>query len=302
VPILGQSDDPRLPNGLADLAFMNRVFHHFSQPRAMLRSLWLDLKPGGYLVIVDQKEGPLTDWTPMEKRQDQHHWTGETTVVRLAREEGFLFHDLLDDLWHEKKPFVLAFQRPRNGTEPKGDPDPAQPLADPGPFLKSLPLPKADEACVLYFGLDGGRSLLETLRAQLNPSVSICDVVLEEWALAKDETPSGSKGEGIETLRTEKGELQNAAKRSFQAILFADAYHRLWDPAKLLAQLRDRLPQGGHLVILDRQGPNNEPRRQAGHHRRISPKLVRQEMKTAGFEFVQEMDAPSPDRFVLVFR
>ena len=57
VAVLGQSDDPRLPDGFCDLIYMNRVFHHFSRPRDMLNRLWTDLKPGGYLVIVDQQEG-----------------------------------------------------------------------------------------------------------------------------------------------------------------------------------------------------------------------------------------------------
>lgn len=32
VPGLGQSEDPRLPDGFADLIYMNRVFHHFARP------------------------------------------------------------------------------------------------------------------------------------------------------------------------------------------------------------------------------------------------------------------------------
>lgn len=34
-PVLGQSDDPRLPGGLAHLIYLNRVFHHFAKPQAM---------------------------------------------------------------------------------------------------------------------------------------------------------------------------------------------------------------------------------------------------------------------------
>jgi len=91
--VLGQSQDPRLPDGFADLVYMNRVFHHFAQPQAMLERLWFDLKPGGFLVIVDREKGPLTHWAPVARREKEHHWTGETTVVRVAREAGFLFHD-----------------------------------------------------------------------------------------------------------------------------------------------------------------------------------------------------------------
>lgn len=98
VPVLGHSADPRLPDGKSDLVYMHRVFHHFSKPRSMLRSFWFDLKPGGHLVIVDQNEGPLKDWTPFEKREKKHHWTDKTAVVRMTRKEGFEFADILDPI------------------------------------------------------------------------------------------------------------------------------------------------------------------------------------------------------------
>jgi ubiquinone/menaquinone biosynthesis C-methylase UbiE len=50
-PVLGQSDDPRLPDGLANLIYMNRVLHHFAKPQPMLQRLWQDLKPGGLLEL-----------------------------------------------------------------------------------------------------------------------------------------------------------------------------------------------------------------------------------------------------------
>jgi ubiquinone/menaquinone biosynthesis C-methylase UbiE len=138
VPILGQTDDPRLPDGLANLIYLNLVFHHFSQPQAMLERLWADLKPGGYLVVVDQQKGFLKDWTPMENREKQHHFTAETTVVRLARQAGFLFYSAPEELWHEKEPFVLVFRKPIPPAKHAGEPNPPLPL-DPNAVLRSLP-------------------------------------------------------------------------------------------------------------------------------------------------------------------
>src|SRR5580765_1443276 len=46
-PVLGTTDDPKLPNGLLDLILMVDVYHEFSEPQAMLRRMHDALKPGG---------------------------------------------------------------------------------------------------------------------------------------------------------------------------------------------------------------------------------------------------------------
>src|SRR5208282_782392 len=180
VPVLGQSADPCLPPGALDLDYMHYVFHHFSHPREMLRQLWLGLKPGGLLVIIDREKGPLRVWVEDETREKQHHWTGETTVVRLARESGFLFEAALDDAWVEKEPFVLAFRKPAQPTAPGRDPDPAL-LLEADPVVKALALPKGKQAKLAFFGLDQSRVLLPALQKKLRKEATIYDVVIEEW-------------------------------------------------------------------------------------------------------------------------
>jgi SAM-dependent methyltransferase len=300
VPVLGQSDDPRLPNGAADVIYMNRVFHHFARPEAMLHRMRADLKPGGYLVIVDQQEGPLTDWTQTEKREKEHHWTAETTVVRLAREAGFLFHDLLDDLWHEQPPFVLAFRRPPGATRPDGEPDLPQPL-DVDALIRVLPERPAAKGAVAFCGLDRGRATFPAIRATWPASTRFYDIILNEWALAREELPPDSQADGVEVLRTEKAELNLPDQVSFDAILFVDAYHRLWEPLPILKQLGAVLSDSGFLAVVDRQGPDDETRRLAGHRRRIAPERVIQEMREAGFELRERLEAPAADRFFLLF-
>lgn len=119
--VLGRSDDPCLPAESIDLAYMSRVYHHFAKPREMLRGIWRSLKPGGYLVIVDQRRGTLRDWVPRHVREEKHHWIAETTVVREAREEGFAFFACAEQLWHEDDPFALVFRRPENSENPGGE-------------------------------------------------------------------------------------------------------------------------------------------------------------------------------------
>lgn len=298
VPVLGQSDDPRLPNGQADMMYMHFVFHHFSEPSAMLRTMWLDLKPGGYLTIVDRQKGPLTDWVAMAEREEHHHWTGETTVVRLAREAGYEFVDALDDLWTEKGAFVLVFQRPLGVAAPQGDvaqqtgPDPQQVVEQ----LSSL----AQDKNVVLVALDAGRKILPALRQALSAESTLYDVVLEEWAISKDELPAGTDGDQTKVLRTEKGDIDLPADADVDLVLFAGTYHRLWRPTILLERLRSAMPPDGRVVIVDRKGPDDEPRRLANHRRRIAPAQVCKELEQAGFKLVQAGAKPLAAGFFLL--
>lgn len=300
VPVLGQSDDPRLPDGFVDLIYLNRVFHHLAQPQAMLRRLHQDLKPGGLLVVVDQHRGPLTDWAPTERREEEHHWTGETTVVRLAREAGFLFHDVLEDVWHEPQPFVLAFRKPAAPPPDAGDPDLPPPL-DAKALVRALPIPQQDGWAAIFVGLDRGRAVLPALKEGLPPSTRLADVVLDEWALTLEELPPGAPHPGTEVLRKNNNSLALPPDMRLGLVLFVDAYQWLWEPVPLLRQLRERMPNSGLLAIVERQGPDDEPRRLAGHHRRISSRRVAEEMREAGFQLRQTLAAPTEDRCFLLF-
>jgi SAM-dependent methyltransferase len=301
VPVLGQTTDPRLPDGRADLIYMHRVFHHFSRPRSMLRSFWFDLEPGGHLVIVDQQKGPLRDWTPFEKREGEHHWTGETAVVRMAREAGFEFVDNLDPIWVEDSPFVLAFRRPLASHEPDGDPAPSPELDAPA-VLRVPPVAGRLAGNVLVVALDAGRGVIPLLRERAGASSRLQDVVLEEWALSKEELPEGADSEGGQVLRTEKGDLQLADDTVLDLVLFVDAYHRLWDPKALLGTLRGHLSPEGRIVVLDVSGPQDESRRVAGHRRRVAPSRVRSDMEAAGLVPGEEVEYTGDGRFLLVFR
>ena len=69
----------------------------------------------------------------------------------------------------------------------------------------------------------------------------------------------------------------------------------------LLRRLKQQMPESGRLVVLDRKGSEAEPRRLANHRRRISFKLVTEDMRQAGFQLQRKLPAPEKDRFFLVF-
>jgi len=55
----GAVDDVRLPPAAMDLVLMVDVYHEFSEPQKMLRSIRTALKPGGRLVLLEyRKEDP----------------------------------------------------------------------------------------------------------------------------------------------------------------------------------------------------------------------------------------------------
>ena len=62
--ILGQENDPELPEGELDLIFIISSYHHFDDPVALLGRARKALKPGGRLAIVE--------WLPFENGQESY--------------------------------------------------------------------------------------------------------------------------------------------------------------------------------------------------------------------------------------
>jgi len=272
--VLGRDDDPCIPENSANLIYMKRVYHHFSKPRSMLRGIWKALKPGGYLVIVDQRRGTLRDWVSREKRAKKHFFIAETTVVREAREEGFIFVQSAEELWHEKDPFVLIFQRPDAVEKLGGDPDPFLPLDIEKVSQLLIPL-KQRYRNPIFIGLGEGRKLIKPLMNAT--STSGCDIVLEEWATQKNEKPPRVEGISLPSKLTEKGDPK-LDQVSVDAVFFIDTYHLLFHSETLLSKLKESLAQTGCIYVLDRSSEKHLSRREASHRRKIHPDDVVNEM------------------------
>jgi len=295
--LLGKNDDPELPESACDLAYMHFVYHHFSQPREMLRGIRRGLKPGGYLVIVDRQKGTLRDWVPREERRQKHFWIAETTVVREAREEGFAFVGCAEDRWNEKDPFVLVFQRPKGSSEPGRDPDSLLPL-DVDNLARRLAPPHGKYQHPVFIALGEARKVIAPILEQ--SSGQGLDIVLEEWATQKDERPPLPKDVSLPSVPTDKGDPQ-LGPEPIDAVFFLDSYDLLFHGKTLLAKLHEKLTPEGRVYVLDRKAKQPLSRREASHHRQISPETVREEMKAAGFTLLSEEPPPAADRFLLVF-
>ncbi len=295
--VVGEAGDPGLPAGSVDMAYMNRVYHHFSQPRQMLQGIWRALKPGGYLMIVDQHLGTLTDWVPREERAKKHFWIAETTVVREAREQGYLFVECAEGDLKGNDQFVLIFQRPVGLDAPDRDPDPASPLP-PAVAEQLLPAPDTTPRRVALVALGEGRKLIGPMLEAM-PCDAV-DIVLEEWATQKDERPWLPAGMSLSSVLTEKGDPKLSGE-PLDAVYFLDSYHLLFHGPQLLAKLREQLAPSGCVFVLDRQAPKPIPRREASHRRMIAAETVKEEMNQAGFQLLRELPRPAEDRFLMVF-
>ena len=102
--ILGEEDDPKLPNNEIDLAFIVDAYHEFSFPREMGERLKEALTPGGQLVLVEYRaEDPRVPIKPLHKMSEKQV-KQEMAAIGLTwvRTESYL-----------PQQHVLIFQKPR---------------------------------------------------------------------------------------------------------------------------------------------------------------------------------------------
>jgi len=297
IAMLGSSISPCLPYDSLDLVYMNRVYHHFAKPREMLRQIWRSLRPDGYLVVVDQRRGTLRDWVPRHEREKKHYWIAETTVVREAREEGFIFKACAEDFWHEKEPFILIFQRPKKLRLPGLDPDQFRSISIKDCCHLFLPSTGCYQNPVFVALGEARRLMVPILEHSKGEGL---DIVLEEWATQKEERPPLPPGVLLPSVLTNNGD-PNLSDKPIDVVFFLDSYHLLFHSKNLLDKIHQKLVRNGRVYVLDRKANMPLSRREASHHRKISPKTVEREMKEAGFTLWFRGPRLARDRFLLVF-
>ena len=102
--VLGEQDDPKLPNNQIDLAFIVDAYHEFSFPREMGERLQKSLKPGGKLVLVEYRaEDPRVPIKPLHKMSE----------VQVKQEIAAIGLDWVRTESYLPQQHVLIFQKPR---------------------------------------------------------------------------------------------------------------------------------------------------------------------------------------------
>jgi predicted methyltransferase len=97
--IVGEEDDPHLPAGTVDAVLICNTYHEFSNPGLILHRVFLSLRPGGRMVVVDR--------APRETEAQHTHEVPLAAVEGQLRNQGFeivsqddsFINRTGDDLW-----------------------------------------------------------------------------------------------------------------------------------------------------------------------------------------------------------
>jgi predicted methyltransferase len=103
--VRGEEKATGLGPGSIDLAFMCDTYHHLEFPQAYMRSVFLSLRPGATLVLVDMKREEGESGPGVLR----HVRAGKAMVIEEVEQAGFVFRsetDLLDENYY------LHFRRP----------------------------------------------------------------------------------------------------------------------------------------------------------------------------------------------
>ena len=114
--ILGAPDDPKLPAAALDAVMIVNAYHEMPKYVAMLHRIGESLKPGGRLVIMDNRPNRTLS-RPREKQTRNHVLSVDLAAADVAaagfrildRQDGFL-----DDPDSESAHWLIAAERPRS--------------------------------------------------------------------------------------------------------------------------------------------------------------------------------------------
>ena len=82
----GEIDDPRLPKGSLDAVLVVNAYHEMTEHEAMLAGMFVSLKAGGRLVILDRSANDVSD---SRDRQVARHELSIELAERELEEAGF---------------------------------------------------------------------------------------------------------------------------------------------------------------------------------------------------------------------
>jgi ubiquinone/menaquinone biosynthesis C-methylase UbiE len=115
IVIAGANNDTRLPANCCDAIFLRRVYHHLTDPVDMDRSLYLAMRPGGRLAIIDfepsQRPGePAPPGVPADRGG---HGAPKPIVTRELTQAGFVRVATTDwPVSGDVKHFCMLFKKP----------------------------------------------------------------------------------------------------------------------------------------------------------------------------------------------
>ena len=85
--ILGEPDNPHLPTGAVDAVLIANTYHELSPSRPILDAVFVAMKPGARLVIVDR--APRNASAISRAIEAGHHEVSSEIVEHEIRQRGF---------------------------------------------------------------------------------------------------------------------------------------------------------------------------------------------------------------------
>jgi ubiquinone/menaquinone biosynthesis C-methylase UbiE len=109
--VQGDQQQTGLPAGCCDAILLRLVYHHFTDPAAMRRSLWRALRPGGRIVVIDVP--PQAGWRKLEGVPERGgHGVPVEELVADMQGAGFQVATRHDEWPAEDDSYCVVFRRP----------------------------------------------------------------------------------------------------------------------------------------------------------------------------------------------
>lgn len=112
----GGASSTNLPERCCDAILLRRVYHHFTDPAGMTRSMLRSLKPGGLLAVVDFEPGSRGLQRPEGVPEDRGgHGVPTDLLRREMTAAGFETVRRVEGWPGGQRDFCLLFRRPDGG-------------------------------------------------------------------------------------------------------------------------------------------------------------------------------------------
>jgi ubiquinone/menaquinone biosynthesis C-methylase UbiE len=107
--VAGDPEKTNFPDAGCDALFLRDVYHHFTNPASMDAAIFVALKPGGRVAIIDFTPPGKEASKPEDRAKDGMHGVTAETVVREMKEAGF---DVVSSERPDQRWFLAVFARP----------------------------------------------------------------------------------------------------------------------------------------------------------------------------------------------
>jgi ubiquinone/menaquinone biosynthesis C-methylase UbiE len=299
---LGKSNDPLLRAASFDAVQISNAYHEMTEHAEMLAHIRQALKPGGRLVIIEAFVESRRH-LPRDEQTKKHELSPDLLDAEL-RESGLEVVSRQEPLLLDGSNirYLIAAQ-PAKSMQAPARPDPVSDLASTRVYdatreeyqrasviLRAMDLKSGDSAADLGAG---GGYYTDRLSSIVGSKGRVFAVEVRETALAL--LKHRAAADHLENVVVVRGEEKNPHLEagSLDAVLIVDAYHEMPEYEAILQQLYKALKPGGRLVIADysdRPG-RSQPREDQTKKHFLSPGLVSEELKRAGFEIMKLDDA-----------